>query len=104
MSIVAQGKINSSAAQMVLAEMIRTGADPEHIIEEKNLTQISDESEIENIVKAVISRNPEPVADYKKGKQNALQFLVGQVMKETKGKVNPQVAREMIKNILDNQL
>jgi len=100
MSIVAQGKINSSAAQMVLAEIIQTGADPEHIIEEKNLTQISDESEIENIVKAVISRNPEPVADYKKGKQNALQFLVGQVMKETKGKVNPQVAREVIKKNL----
>jgi aspartyl-tRNA(Asn)/glutamyl-tRNA(Gln) amidotransferase subunit B len=51
-------------------------------------------------VKAVISRNPEPVADYKKGKQNALQFLVGQVMKETKGKVNPQVAREVIKKNL----
>ena len=87
MSIIAQGKINSSAAQMVLAEMVKTGADPEHIIAEKNLGQIEDDSEIEKIVEKVISENPGPVADYKSGKQAALQFLLGQVMKETKAKL-----------------
>ena len=99
-SIIAAGKINSSAAQIVLVEMIKTGADPEHIIAEKNLTQMEDESEIKNIAKNVISQNSGPVEDFKKGKQNALQFLVGQVMKETKGKVNPQKAMKLLKKYL----
>ncbi len=98
MSIVAQGKINSSAAQIVLAEMVKTGADPEHVVAEKNLGQIEDDLEIERIVEKVILKNPNPVNDYKKGKQNALQFLVGQIMKETKGKVNPETAMKILKN------
>jgi aspartyl-tRNA(Asn)/glutamyl-tRNA(Gln) amidotransferase subunit B len=100
MSIVASVKINSSAAQTVLEEMIKTGADPEQIIAEKNLAQLDDESEIENVVKKIISDNPEPTGAYKEGKQNALQFLVGQTMKETKGKVNPQRAEELLKKYL----
>jgi aspartyl-tRNA(Asn)/glutamyl-tRNA(Gln) amidotransferase subunit B len=96
MSIVAQNKINSSAAQTVLEEMVKTGADPERIIAENNLTQVDDEGEIETIAKKIISNNPGPVEDYKKGKQNALQFLLGQVMKETKGKINPIKAREIL--------
>ncbi len=99
-SIVANGKINSTAAQIVIAEMIKTGADPEHIIAEKNLAQLEDESEIENIVKKIIEKNPEPSNDYKSGKQKALQFLMGQTMKETKGKVNPQRAEELLKKYL----
>jgi len=100
MSIIAAGKINSSAAQTVLAEMIGTGADPEHIIAEKNLAQVDDEGEIENVVKDIISKNPGPVGDYKAGKQNALQFLVGQTMKATRGKVHPQKAMELLKKQL----
>ena len=96
-SIVAAEKINSSAAQTVLAEMIETGADPEHIITEKNLAQLEDESEIENIAKKIVADNPGPAEDYKKGKENALQCLVGQTMKETKGKVHPQKAMELLK-------
>lgn len=100
-SLVAKDKINSSAAQVVLDEMIRTGADPEHIIAEKNLAQIEDDSEIEKIVGKVISENPKPAGAYKAGKQAALQFLLGQVMKETKGKVNPKIAMKVIKDALD---
>ena len=100
MSIIDKGKINSSAAQTVLAEMIETGADPEHIIAEKNLAQLDDESEIENIVKKIIEANPEPAGSYRAGKQNALHFLVGQTMKATKGKVNPQRAEELLKKYL----
>ena len=100
MRIIAEGKINSSAAQIVLSEMIETGADPEHIIAEKNLAQLEDKGEIEDIVKNIISNNSGPVADYKAGKQKALQFLVGQTMKETKGKVNPQRAEELLKKYL----
>ncbi len=98
MSIIAQGKINSSAAQTVLAEMVKTGADPEHVIAEKNLGQIEDDSEIEKIVEKVISENPDPVEDYESGKEAALQFLLGQVMKESKGKVDPKKAIEYLKN------
>ncbi|MFA5871697.1 MAG: Asp-tRNA(Asn)/Glu-tRNA(Gln) amidotransferase subunit GatB [Parcubacteria group bacterium] len=100
MSIVAQGKINSSAAQTVLAEMIKSGADPERIIEERNLGQLEDASEIEDIVRKTIKNNSGPVADYKAGKQNALQFLLGQVMKETKGKVDPKLAMEILQKNL----
>ncbi len=97
MSIIVQGKINSSAAQAVLAEMVKTGADPEHIIAEKNLGQIEDDSEIEKIVEKAIADNPGPVEDYRKGKQNALQFLLGQVMKESRGKAQPKAALEILK-------
>jgi aspartyl-tRNA(Asn)/glutamyl-tRNA(Gln) amidotransferase subunit B len=99
-SIIADGKINSSVAQTVLAEMVKTGADPDHIISEKNLAQISDEGEVEDIVKNVISQNADPVGDFKKGKQNALQYLIGQVMKATKGRINPQKAAELLEKFL----
>jgi aspartyl-tRNA(Asn)/glutamyl-tRNA(Gln) amidotransferase subunit B len=100
MRIIVQGKINSSAAQTVLEEMIETGADPEQVIAKKNLAQLEDEGEIENIVKNIIEKNPEPAEAYKSGKQNVLQFLVGQTMKETQGKVNPQRAEELLKKYL----
>jgi len=100
MNIIIQGKINSSAAQTVLAEMVKTGADPEHIIAEKNLGQIEDDSEIEKIVEKVIADNPGPVADYKSGKQNALQFLLGQVMKESRGKAEPSVTLKILQKKL----
>ncbi|TSA44123.1 Asp-tRNA(Asn)/Glu-tRNA(Gln) amidotransferase subunit GatB, partial [bacterium] len=100
MNIIIQGKINSSAAQTVLAEMVNTGADPEHIIAEKNLGQIEDDSEIEKIVEKVIADNPGPVADYKSGKQNALQFLLGQVMKESRGKAEPSVTLKILQKKL----
>lgn len=100
MSTIANGKINSTAAQIVLSEMIKTGADPEHIITEKNLIQLEDEGEIENIVKKIVEDNPGPAGDYKAGKQNSLQFLVGQTMKATQGKVHPQKAAELLKKYL----
>ncbi|MBU4142790.1 aspartyl/glutamyl-tRNA amidotransferase subunit B, partial [Patescibacteria group bacterium] len=78
--LVAQGVVSSSGAQAVLAEMFATGADPSHIIKEKDLGQVSDEEELNAAVLEVISQNPGPVADYKKGKQNSLMFLVGKVM------------------------
>jgi aspartyl-tRNA(Asn)/glutamyl-tRNA(Gln) amidotransferase subunit B len=97
---IADGKINSSAAQIVLKEMYHTGGDPSQIIEEKNLGQIQDSSELEAAIKKVIAENSKSVEDYKKGKQNALQFLVGQIMKETKGKANPSMVKEALLNKL----
>lgn len=98
--LVAQGVVSSSGAQTVLAEMFATGADPSHVIAEKDLGQVSDEEELNKAIEDVLSANPEPVADYKKGKQNSLMFLVGKVMAATKGKANPQVVIGMLKKSL----
>jgi aspartyl-tRNA(Asn)/glutamyl-tRNA(Gln) amidotransferase subunit B len=98
--LVADGKINSSAAQTVLREMYHTGGDPSQIIEEKNLGQMQDSSELEAAVESVVAANAKSVEDYKAGKQNALQFLVGQVMSATKGKANPKVVLDLLKEKL----
>ncbi|EKD58792.1 MAG: hypothetical protein ACD_56C00050G0006 [uncultured bacterium] len=98
--IVADGKINSSAAQIVLKEMYHTGGDPSHIIEEKNLGQVNDTDELEKAVNAVLEANAQSVEDYKAGKENAIKFLMGQVMKQSGGKANPQVVMEMLKQKL----
>ena len=99
-ALINDGKISSAVAKVVLKEMFGKGADPSHIIEEKGLTQVSDETEIEKVVKEAIENNPEAVQDYKKGKQNAFQFLVGQVMAQTKGKANPEVSSRILKRLL----
>lgn len=98
--ILADGKINSSAAQAVLEEMHKTGGDPSQIIETKGLVQMSDESELEEVIEKVVKNNSQSVEDYKNGKTNALQFLIGQVMSATKGKANPKVATELLKKKL----
>ncbi len=93
-------KISSSGAQEVLREMFKTGTDPSQIIEKKGLKQMSKEKDLEKIIEKVIKNNPQPVEDYKKGKESALQFLIGQAMKESKGKVNPKVASKLLKKKL----
>ena len=95
--IVADGKINSTAAQTVLAEMYKTGGDPTQIISEKNLAQMDGGDEMEKMVEKVLANNAESVAAVKSGKENALKFLMGQVMKESGGKANPKSAMETIK-------
>lgn len=100
-AVVADGVINSSAAQTVLSEMYRgRDNDPSHIIDRLNLAQMSDTGELEMIVDAILVANAQSVADFKAGKQNALQYLVGQVMKETKGKANPGIAKELLEKKL----
>ena len=98
--IVADGKINSSAAQIVLEEMYKKGGDPSQIIEDKNLAQMDDDGEMDKIIEKVLTDNQSSADDYKNGKENALKFLMGQVMSVTKGKANPQKAMEMIKDKL----
>ncbi|MDD3607267.1 MAG: Asp-tRNA(Asn)/Glu-tRNA(Gln) amidotransferase subunit GatB, partial [Candidatus Moranbacteria bacterium] len=99
--IIYDGQINSSAAQVVLEEMFETGADPSRVIEEKDLVQSNDESELDAVVDGVLKKNQPSVDDYKKGKQNAIQYLMGQVMSETKGKANPQMVIKILKEKLD---
>lgn len=95
--LLKENKINSSAAQAILNRMIGKGGDPSQIAEELDLLQISDTSALEKIVSSVIKNNPGPIAQLKNGKAQTLQFLIGQVMKETKGKANPQVVAEIIR-------
>jgi aspartyl-tRNA(Asn)/glutamyl-tRNA(Gln) amidotransferase subunit B len=98
--IVGSGKINSSAAQTVLAEMYKTGGDPSQIIESKNLAQMDDENELIKIIDEMLTKNAKSVEDFKAGKENAMKFLTGQVMAKTKGKANPQKVQEILKNKL----
>lgn len=98
--LTAQGVVSSSGAQAVLAEMFKTGADPSHIIKEKDLGQVSDEEELTIAILDTISQNSGPVEDYKNGKQNALMFLLGKVMAKTKGKANPQVVDKILREKL----
>lgn len=100
--LIEKGTISSKIAKQVLSEMFKSGADPSHIIEEKGLVQISDESELKKIIKEIIDKNPKAVEDYKSGKGNVFQFLVGQIMAKTKGKANPKVAGESLKQALTN--
>ena len=95
-TLIEEGKISSKIAKQVLEEMFKTGADPSHIIEEKGLIQITNEAEIKKIVKKVISKNPKAVQDFKLGKKTAVQFLIGQIMTQTKGKANPQIVRDIL--------
>lgn len=98
--IVYNGKISSAAAKNVLAEMFANGGDPSNIIEEKGLAQESGEGALGTSADEAIKNNPGPVGDYKAGKVQVLQFLVGQVMKVTKGKANPQVVAKILKEKL----
>ena len=75
--------------------MFETGKEPEVIVNEKGLVQISDEGAIKEIVMKVLENNPQSIADFKAGKDKALGFLVGQAMKESKGKANPQMLNKM---------
>jgi aspartyl-tRNA(Asn)/glutamyl-tRNA(Gln) amidotransferase subunit B len=101
--LIDAGEVSSSAADIVLKEMQKTGADPSHIIEKKNLRQVSFESELEPIVKKVTKNNPKAVEDYKEGKEQALKFLIGQVMRESRGKANPQVVKKLLINFLASE-
>jgi len=98
--LILKGGVSSRIAKDILREMVATGMDPNEIIKEKELTQISDESEITRIVEKVIIENQDAVESYKKGKTNSLQFLAGQVMAEAKGRANPQVVQELLKKTL----
>jgi len=95
-----QGVVSSSGAQTVLKEMFKTGADPSRVIQDKRLAQVSDEEELEKTAAEVISQNPSPVQDFKKGKEKALMFLVGKLMAFTKGRANPKIAEEIFRRLL----
>ncbi len=98
--MVRKGTINGKTAKDVFVEMFREGKGAAEIVREKGLVQITDEGAIAGIVREVIAANPGPVGDVRKGKVSAVGFLVGQVMRQSKGKANPQTVNELLKKEL----
>ena len=95
-SLVKENKINSKQAKEILEEMLTSGKKPDVIISEKGIEQINSSSEIEKIVDVVINENENAINEYKNGKDHAFSYLVGQVMKLSKGKANPNIAKELL--------
>jgi aspartyl-tRNA(Asn)/glutamyl-tRNA(Gln) amidotransferase subunit B len=98
--LVEDGTILGKTAKDVFEKMFETGRAPAEIVKEAGLTPISDEGEIEAAIARIIESNPKPVADYQGGKDEALKFLVGQVMRETKGRARPDAVTEILKKKL----
>ena len=97
-----KGEINSSVAKEVFEHVFDENVDPTAYVEEHGLKMDNDSDAIKGIVETVVANNPQSVADYKAGKKKAVGFLVGQVMKETKGKANPQVINQMLTEVLES--
>jgi aspartyl-tRNA(Asn)/glutamyl-tRNA(Gln) amidotransferase subunit B len=94
--LVDSGKINGTIAKKVFAKIFETNKDPEVIVKEEGLESVSDESELIAIVKEILRSNPQSVLDYKSGKEKAFGFLVGQAMRQTKGKADPQIINKLL--------
>lgn len=99
--LIETGTISTKIAKTVFKEMLESGKLPQQIVEEKGLVQISDEGAIKSIVEQVVAANPQSVEDYKAGKQKAIGFLVGQVMKESRGKANPAIVNKLLEEVLN---
>jgi aspartyl-tRNA(Asn)/glutamyl-tRNA(Gln) amidotransferase subunit B len=102
LDLIDNGTLSGAAAKAVFEEVFNTGKQAAEIIAERGLTQISDAQEIDGIVSRVIATNTQAVSDFKKGKEQALTFLVGQVMRETKGRANPSLVNKLLKESLKN--
>ena len=98
--LIDDGTISTKIAKVIFRDVLEQGRDPRVLIEEQGLVQISDEGELRAIAQRVIAANPKSVEDYRAGKQKALGALVGQMMKETKGKANPQLVNRMIAELI----
>ena len=101
LGLVDDGTIGISVAKTVLEEMFATGQRAGEIVRAKGLTQISDQDQLRRVAAEIIAANPKAVADYRGGKPTAVKFLVGQVMRATKGQANPTVAGEILEQLLN---
>ena len=100
-TLIDKGTISSKIAKQVFEDMFETGENAKDIVEKKGLVQMSDEGAIKEIVQKVVDANPQSIIDYKAGKDRAIGFLVGQIMKETKGKANPQIVNKLLLEIIN---
>jgi aspartyl-tRNA(Asn)/glutamyl-tRNA(Gln) amidotransferase subunit B len=101
--MVTEKTVSGNNARVVLAELIRNGGDPQEIVKAKNLTQVSDEDFIREIVEIILNDNPAEVEKYLAGKETVLQWFMGQVAKATKGKADPSVAKELLVKALERR-
>jgi aspartyl-tRNA(Asn)/glutamyl-tRNA(Gln) amidotransferase subunit B len=95
LTMIDSGKISGKIAKTVFSEMLTTGNDPEAIVKEKGLVQMSDEGDLVKVVREILEQNPEQVAQFREGKTKVMSFFVGQLMKKTQGRANPQLANEL---------
>jgi aspartyl-tRNA(Asn)/glutamyl-tRNA(Gln) amidotransferase subunit B len=100
-ALVANKTLSSTLAKEVFAEMFATGSAPEAIVKAKGLSQISDSSQLQVVILQVIRDNPKPVGDYLAGKETIIKFLIGQAMRATQGKANPQLVGDLMKEALE---
>lgn len=100
MNLIGDGKVSSPVAKTLLKKMFETGADPHQLLESEGLAKVSDAKEIERIAKEIIEKNPKAAEDFKKGKQQSLQFLVGQMMAQTRGTASPDLAKQILRDLL----
>jgi aspartyl-tRNA(Asn)/glutamyl-tRNA(Gln) amidotransferase subunit B len=98
--LISEGVLSTKIAKIVFEEMYKSGKDAETVVQEQGLVQVSDSGEIERIIDDVIRANPAQQADYKAGKEKLFGFFVGQVMKASKGKANPDLVNELLKKKL----
>jgi aspartyl-tRNA(Asn)/glutamyl-tRNA(Gln) amidotransferase subunit B len=98
--LIQQGTISGKMAKEVSEAMYRSGKTPQAIIEEKGLVQITDEGALTKTVAGILEKNPEQVAQYRAGKEKVFGFFIGQVMKATGGKANPQLINDLLKKML----
>ncbi len=103
LEFISSGKINNNAGKKVFREMFETGKKAEKIIEEKGLVQVQDEGAIKAIVEEIVNANPQSIEDFKNGKDRAFGFMVGQVMKASRGKANPQIVNKLLNEIIESK-
>ena len=96
LTLIYHNKINNLSAQELLNEMFKTNENPIELMEKKNLGQLSDSSQLEEIIDKVLAENSKAIKDYRAGKEASLKFLLGMIMRETKGKANPQMINELL--------
>lgn len=100
LALIEEGTISTKIAKTVFQRMAESGRDPREIVETEGLVQIADPEALRKIVERVIEANPKSVEDYRKGKEKALGFLVGQVMRETRGKAHPELVNRLLREAL----
>jgi Asp-tRNA(Asn)/Glu-tRNA(Gln) amidotransferase B subunit len=100
LDLVAAGTVSATAAKDVLAEMFDSDDDPAAIVERKGLAQISDATELEAVVDRVVAANPELVGKFRGGKRGVLGAMVGQVMRETRGRANPKLVSDLLERAI----
>ncbi|GAA0430078.1 Asp-tRNA(Asn)/Glu-tRNA(Gln) amidotransferase subunit GatB [Lentibacillus halophilus] len=101
--LIEDGTISSKIAKKVFAELIENGGDPDKIVKDQGLAQISDEGQLTEIITKILDENEQSIIDYKNGKDRAIKYLVGQVMKATKGQANPPMVNKILQTEIDKR-